>query len=160
MNWRQIVSRLRGFTILGNGASWEPVEAERDIAHRVVTFFEDRRVLYNPYHLEVPQHCVDSVNEIRRFLTETLAHHHNPDGIAENLRAMRGACRRFLDTVQKSGGVVIIDSAFDGGPPAWKFFSAIGELRATIGLHLSIIAANHQIDIHGDLEKIVPPEDE
>lgn len=160
MNWRQLLSRLRGFTIAGTGPSWEPIEAERDIAHRVVTFFEDRRVLYNPSHLEVPEHCVESVNEMRGFLTDTLADHHSTEGIAENLRAMRAACRRFLDTVQESGGVIIIDNSFEGGPDAWKFFSALGELRATIGLHLSIIAANHEIEIHGDLEKIVPPEDE
>lgn len=161
MNWREILSRLRGFSIMGTGASWEgPVKAERDIAHRVVTFFEDRRVLYNPYHLEVPEHCVESVHEMRSFLTEELTDHREHEGISKNLRAMRAACRKFLDTVQKSGGVIIIDDPFEGGPDAWEFFSALGELRATVGLHLSIIAANHKIDIHGDLEKIVPPEDE
>lgn len=145
---------------MGTGASWEGSVTEREIAHRVVTYFEDRRVLYNPYHLEVPEHCVESVNEMRSFLTEELTEYHGREGISKNLRAMRAACRKFVDTVQKSGGVIIIDNLFEGGPDAWEFFSALGELRATIGLHLSIIAASHKIDIQGDLEKIVPPEDE
>ncbi len=35
-------------------------------------FLEDRRVLYAPDSLEVPSHCVESVLEIRRFLSAEL----------------------------------------------------------------------------------------
>lgn len=160
MTWKQLVSRLRGLSFLGSGASWQSPEAERDVARRVVTFFEDRRVLYNPYRVEVPEHCVESVIEIRRFLTDELGDLYNDDGIAENLRAMRAACRQFLNTVQRSDGEVIIARHRRSTPETEKFFSALGELRATVGIHLSIIAANHHIDIHGDLEDMVPPGDE
>ncbi len=39
------------------------------IASEVLFVFEDRRVLYNPFYAEVPTDCVESVFQIRQFLT-------------------------------------------------------------------------------------------
>ncbi len=159
MNWKQIGSRLTGISLGPVGASWQAPIPEVEIAQRVINFFEDRRVLFNPYELEVPKHCVDSVQEMRRFLTRTLDGMADEHGLPANLRAMRAACRKFLDTVQRHGRKVIINDSFHGGPDAWVFFSAVGELRATIGLHLSILAARNKLSISGDLTKIIPPSD-
>jgi hypothetical protein len=42
------------------------------VARRVISYLEDRRVLYNPTELEVPQHCIQSVLDIRHFLSHEL----------------------------------------------------------------------------------------
>lgn len=157
MHWRQVLGRLNGLSVGPVGASWDAPVPEAYVAQRVINFFEDRRVLFNAYELEVPRHCVDSVQEMRRFLTESLAGMPDDDGLPANLRAMRAACRKFLDTVQRAGGRVIIDDAFRGGLDAWTLFTALGELRAVIGLHLSILAARNKLSINGDLTKILPP---
>jgi len=157
MKWKQVLSRLTGVSIGPVGASWEAPTPETEIAQTIINFFEDRRVLFNPYELEVPRHCVDSVREMRRFLTDRLAGMPDEEGLPANVRAMRAACRRFLDTVEQNGGRVIIGNAFESGLNAWIFFSALGELRAAIGLHLSILAARYQLSINGDLTKILPP---
>ena len=61
--------RLSGtsMSILGVGAG-APVTAattDRDIAQALITFLEDRRVLFNPEYLEVASQVDSSVLEIR-----------------------------------------------------------------------------------------------
>ena len=55
-------------------------------------FLEDRRVLYNPFAWEEPGHCVDSV--LLGNLPPTTSE------LAPYLKAIRGACRKFLDAMQ------------------------------------------------------------
>jgi hypothetical protein len=52
--------------------TWNPGEAKIVAARRVLVYLEDRRVLYEPWNVEVPDDCVDSVLQIRRFLTDEL----------------------------------------------------------------------------------------
>ncbi len=65
MKFNDITSRLTGISCPIFGVSWTPPASERDTAKGVVAFLEDRRVLYNASELEVPEHCVHSVIEIR-----------------------------------------------------------------------------------------------
>jgi hypothetical protein len=77
---------------------------EVSAARRVITFLEDRRVLYAPDSLEVPSHCVHSVLEIRHFLSAELGKLGGNSELAASLRAMRAACRKFLDRVGSRDG--------------------------------------------------------
>jgi hypothetical protein len=73
MKFKQIIGRLTGFSVPVFGVSWNPPEPEILKAKRVLTYLEDRRVLYNPDSLEVPEHCVHSVVEMRSFLTNEIS---------------------------------------------------------------------------------------
>jgi hypothetical protein len=73
MKFAEIINRLTGISCPIFGISWNPPEAQRAIAQRVITFLADRRVPYNPSEMEVPHHCVESVLQIRTFLTKELA---------------------------------------------------------------------------------------
>ena len=157
MHYKEILSRLTGISVPLFGVQWNPPPSEVTIARRVLRFLEDRRVLYNIYELEVPDHCVHSVIEIRHFLTSALADCTDQDGLAAHLQAIRTACRRFLDTVQEDGRKLIIRNSFEGGPKHWIFFSALGELRAAVGIHVGAIAVMNGLEINGDLIKILPP---
>jgi hypothetical protein len=55
------------------------------VARRIITFLEDRRVLYNPYHMEDPRHCIQSVIEIRQFLTAELSNLSGDEELVQNL---------------------------------------------------------------------------
>lgn len=68
-------------------------------ARRVLAYLEDRRVLHAPWNLEIPEHCIESILEIRRFLTDQLGQLNNRDeDITPRLRTMRASCCQFLDT--------------------------------------------------------------
>jgi Family of unknown function (DUF6650) len=60
MRFKEILSRLTGISVPVFGVSWNPPEADRAVVKRVVAFLEDRRVLYAPSEMEVPEHCVHS----------------------------------------------------------------------------------------------------
>lgn len=106
MKFREITSRLTGISSPIFGVSWNPAPAEVTIARRVIAFLEDRRVLYADESIEVPSHCASSVIELRRYLTSEIQA--LPDGeLSSSLRAMRAACRKFLESVDDRDGIVI-----------------------------------------------------
>lgn len=160
MKFAEIISRLTGVSTPIFGVSWNPREPHVAVARRVVTYLEDRRVLYNPYELEIPQHCVTSVLEIRQFLTDEIAALNDDSGLSQNLTAMRTACRKFLDTVQADDRIIQFGFYRDRGHYAsWIFNSALGELRGVVGIHLAQVAAQHGLDIKDELASILPTKD-
>lgn len=159
MKFKDIASRLTGISSPIFGVSWNPPEAERSIAKRTIAFLEDRRVLYSPSELEMPDHCVESVLEIRRTLTTEIAKLDEKSDLAASLRAMRAACRKFLDTVQGDEGRIIRFGAQFGHYASWTFNSALGEMRGVFGVHLAKLATAYGVDIEDDLAAVIPGED-
>ena len=100
ITFKNIAKSLTGISTPVFGVSWKPPETDRNIVRKLVIFFEDRRALYNPYDVETPHWVIDSVLEIRRKLTETLASIDQDSDIALHLRAMRAACRKFMDEAE------------------------------------------------------------
>ncbi len=96
---KQWAARLTGLSIPLLGVSWQPSTSERDVATELVVSLEDRRVLYNPSEAEVPYHCVQSIIEVRHLLSEALMKLNGNGVLANHLRAMAAASRRFLDRV-------------------------------------------------------------
>lgn len=151
--FKDIASKITGFTTPIFGVSWEPPNNEREIAKSVVTFLEDRRVLYNPTELEVSHHRISSVVEIRHFLTEKMNDLDQTCELAKNLRAMRSACRKFLDSAQRlDRGLSFSHRSYD----AWVFYSSLGEMRGLFGMCLSQIVLSYGLDIEKDLAAILP----
>ena len=108
MKLQEVLLRLTGISTPIFGISWDPPEAESTTAKRIVAFLEDRRVLYVPSEMEVPAHCVDSVLRIRGFLTSELESSGLSSELAESLRAMRMACRKFLRTVDANSNRIVL----------------------------------------------------
>ena len=157
MTFKQIISRFTGISIPVFGVQWNPTEPEIAVAQRVITFLEDRRLLFNPFHMECLGDCVQSAVKIREFLTEEIGKLPSKDSaLAEHLRAMRAACRQYLDNVQVSGRGRIIHPYGDGYG-SQEFFTALGELRAAMGFRIGILAVMYGLSVDGDLEKILPP---
>jgi len=154
MKFKEIAKRLTGLSTPVIGVSWNPDNTSKDIAKRVISFLEDRRVLYNPGEMEVPHYCVSSVLEIRKFLTEQIPTA-SDNNLQDSLKAMRNACRKFLDLIGgekeslKLGGQYV---SWD----TWVFNSALGELRGVFGIHVAKIAVSYKIDVENDLASILP----
>jgi len=135
------------------GVSWEPSETERTTAASVINFLEDKRVLYNPTELERPNHCISSIIEIRDFLTKRMDGLNEKSELMKNLRVMRSACRKFLDTAQS------FHRSLDGprsSYDSWVFYSALGEMRGVFGFCLSQIVLSFGLDIEKGLASILP----
>ena len=146
MKFSELGNRLTGISTPFGGISWQPSELELSTARRIIAFLEDRRVLYSPSELEVPEHCVHSVLEIRQFITAELGKLDSESGLAPSLRAMRAACRKFLERVGTNGREVTIYALHLGHWASWTFYSALGELRGTFGIHIAKIAAEFKLD--------------
>jgi hypothetical protein len=154
MHFKEILSRLTGFSTPVFGASWNPPEADVTVARRVITFLEDRRVFYNPYDMEMPSHCADSIVETRKFLTETIGHLKETSKLAPHLRAIRAACREFLDSTGQAGHSRGGRGRYHG---PFDMFQALGQLRATSGIRIAAIAVMYGLPVEGELAEILPP---
>ena len=159
LKFSEIILKLTGFSTPIFGVSWEPSESERKVAKRIITKLEDRRVLYNPTEMEVPHHCMMSVVEIRNLLSDELGKLNDTSNLARSLRAMRAACRKFLDSVNTDERIIEFGN-YHGHYASWQFNGAVGELRGVFGIHLAQIATQYGLDIEDELASILPLSDE
>jgi len=160
---KDVRRRVNGFSlpIVGAGVQWETVESTKAAARRVLAFLADRRVLFNPYWQEEAAHCVESVLEVRRMLTDEIGGLHDDQALVPHLDAMRAACRQFLDRV----GSVTDDDHHRGLWVAYRELNhhevplviGLGELRASMGIQVGLIAATFEIDVPDTLVEILPP---
>ncbi len=146
---KAIASRLTGISTPIGGISWTPPVDEKDRAKRLLVFLEDRRALYHPYDVEVGDYVVQSILEIRTRLTEDLEEISKSSILGESLTAMRAACRKFLDDIQKPKG-----------RRHWMghhIINNLGELRALFGIHVARLACAYDLEVEKELSSILPP---
>lgn len=157
-----LAHRLTGFSLPFFGVQWTPPADERDIVRGLLTALEDRRVLFVPHHLEVVSHVTSSVLQIREILTKTLQALPKTSRAAGSIRAMRAACRRFLEEPAPDFRNLVQwhrprhRDDEEGSP---SFFVALGELRATFVTHIAALAYQYGLDIALDLSSILPSVD-
>lgn len=163
MRFSEIVSRVNGVSTPIFGVSWTPPTVDVEVARNVVAYVETRRVLFSTYTDEVPEECIQSVLQIRAFLTDVVGRGGVASELLEPLRLMRRYCVRFLERVGATE-----DRRSEGAPsrhlfrePRWGmhdywFGEALGELRAGIGLQIAIVAASYGLDVEDDLALTLP----
>ena len=149
ITFKKIASRITGVSIPVFGVSWNPPESERKIVRETFIFLEDRRVLYNDFAHEVDQEVAESVLEIRTELTAALKRMDEGAEAVASFKAMRAACREYLDTTRRQGRSW-------GGP--FSFMTQLGRLRAIMGVHVAYLAVKYGIDIDGELARAIPSE--
>jgi hypothetical protein len=152
ITFKKIAKSVTGLSTPVFGVSWNPPTTEREVVRKLVLFLEDRRALYHPYDMEDPHYVVDSILQIRKHLSDVLQTLDESSGIIAHLRAMRAACRKFLDF-------------FDQKKLRRRFYypdslTALGELRGVFGLQIAQLCAKYGIDVDGELEMILPAEDQ
>jgi len=145
----EIASRISGVSTPVFGVSWQPSESERTIIRSLLIFLEDRRALYNPFAFEMEHQVTDSILQIRETLTNMIQQLPEKSKAVPFLRAMRVACREYLD------------SSNDPNEFGWRhhgFLAHLGRLRTIFGYHIAQLAVMYGIDVEGELSKILPPE--
>ncbi|MEO8737542.1 MAG: DUF6650 family protein [Edaphobacter sp.] len=156
MRLQNVFQRITGFSTPFGGVSWNASISEVTKAKDMVNFLEDHRVLFNANALEIPEHCVLSIIEIRHFLTSSLNGLSDSSPLVANIKLMRGACRKFLDYIQLPDREIVRHANTHGHYASWEFYSALGDLRGVFGIALALISETFNIEIDGDLSKILP----
>ena len=146
IRFQEIASRITGISIPVFGVSWNPPVSERKIVREVLVFLEDRRALYNDYAHEIEDQVTTSVLEMRKNLTDAIQKLPDESNAVPRLRAMRAACREYLDCK---------DRHFQ---PSFMFLTALGRLRSLCGVNVAYLAVEYGVNIEGELASIVPPE--
>lgn len=164
MRFSEIATRLNGVSTPIFGLSWEPPRSDVAAAREVITFVEDKRVLYSPYEVEVPEHVIESVLDIRQQMTQSLMTGGMADQFVASLRTIRAACRKFLDRVglrDREGRLHLPPSSFGmHHMHDIEFNQALGELRGVVGVEVAMIATAHGLDVEDGLASILPARDE
>lgn len=147
--------RITGVSAFGFGADWEKTEGDRDVARQVVTFLEDRRVLFGDRHLEDEIYCVRSALETRAKLTELITAAKPGKNLEAALRQMRAHFRRFVELAGPEARNY--RDSWRGPSEASPFGLALGELRSGVGIQLAMILGAYPMEIESGLARILPP---
>ena len=146
--------KITGISTPFGGIQWADAgPSERERIRGFILFLEDRRVLYNPDELEVPEQVVRSAHEIRQECTSVLRILGENAFGAIAVRAIRSACRRFHDEMNLPFRFFDDRHPWEGAP---GFFTALGGLRATVGQQIALLAAHYDLDVEGDLASVLP----
>lgn len=156
MKFAEIASRLNSLGTPFFSIGWTPKKTDAASAKKVIRFLEDRRMLFNACAFEDPQHCALSAIEIRKFLTEELAETAEGSDLQKHLMAIRAACRAFLDHAPGAKQPIELHDRYS--MQTLHFFMLLGELRATIGQHVALMAVKWEIDVERDLARVLPKE--
>ncbi|MEV4511769.1 hypothetical protein AB0K00_22700 [Dactylosporangium sp. NPDC049525] len=131
------------------------------MARRVITFLEDRRVLFGPRVVEDEMECVTSALAIRTFATEQISLAKAGGQVEQLLRSIRAACRRFVDRAGPDARNFRHADGDLGGVHAIDQMSlALGDLRTIIGFAVAALADGFDLQVEDDLAQILPPADE
>ena len=128
-------------------------EDERQVVRNFLDFLADRRVLFNPHYLEIEDQVVQSIRDIRQEFTEYLKAAAEGSEADSAFRAIRAACRRFLDEPH-------LDFRHFGGHHLGDrpgFFTALGEFRAAVGIQIEALSRHYRINLEPELTTILPP---
>ncbi len=143
---------ITGISSLFGGIQWNKSDGDKKISRTVVSFLEDRRVLFGARHREDEIHCARSVLEIRHFLTQQISQAKPAKELESALRRMRGACRKFLDAAAHDGSNFWHHPGYGHDP----FFLTLGELRASVGYDLMRILDVYPQPVGRQLAAILP----
>lgn len=151
MKFERIYKNITGLSCPIFGIQWNAPIIEADEAQKIVTFLEDKRVLFNPVSMESASHCAQSVINIRSELTKALQNLPSDSNLAKQLKQLRKACQEFSD---KLGVPQLI--LLDHPVQISMLERALFKLRQTCGLSVAEIAVAYGLDVEDGLASIIP----
>ncbi|MBD5151195.1 MAG: hypothetical protein HDT16_01570 [Oscillibacter sp.] len=148
MKLRDIMDWITGISTPFFGISWQHRETERDVALKVIMYLQTKRVLFHPTDLEVPQHCMRSVLDMKQFLTSMLLEVHDKDRIVLYLKEMIVACNNCLTNTYTN----LLSSSCDiwgkdFSDDELEFFLKLSLFRKAIAVDVEQLAKVYKLDV-------------
>lgn len=99
---------------------------------------------------------------MRNELTKTLQCLPEASKAVGSIRAMRAACRKFLEEPHLDFPYLAQGRSYSRFDQETSpgFFVALGELRASFGQHVAALSVQYGIDLEEELSSTLPVEDE
>ena len=96
---RGINTSIRSVKIAGlGGVSWETDSTEKEIANHIITFLENKRVLFSPLSIKCERGVIESIAEIRNTIQSILEGAKNRNTTVFEMGAkIRDAAIHFLE---------------------------------------------------------------
>jgi hypothetical protein len=151
MDFKSILRRVNGISTPIFGISWNPDNTEKDKAQRLITFLEDRRVLFYEEEREVVDFCRRSVELVREKITDFLQGFETDKDIVKDIRKFRVACRTFCNEV----GAINFNN--EPVPVQRSILNAeLAKLRKVAGATIGTLAISYGLDVEDELASIIP----
>lgn len=160
MNYKELASKITGLSFLQFGVSFIPIKSDIETARNVINFLENKRVLFNSYELENPEHCMLYVIQIRDFLTTQLNDVKRGSDLDYILRGMRSAGIRVINEGGHNYRFGRDSHNNFGLLDQIRFFSQIGIFRGIMGSLLAKLIIMYGLEIESDLLSILPTEND
>lgn len=151
MKFERIYKNITGLSCPIFGIQWNAPAIESDEGKNVILFLEDKRVLFNPSHMEDAEHCALSVIELRSELTKHLQALPNGSNLASALKQMRKACQAFSNRIGHPKF-----SSFDSAVQTSFLKRELTKLRENFGLPVANVAVAYGLDVDDGLASIIP----
>jgi len=148
--------RITGVSSPWLGASWEYLESDADVIRRVLSFLEDRRVLYEPLNAQLFFYVGQSAAQIREMLTRELGTGRVGEQLAGSLKDVRAALRRFMNDLDR---IEQLERSGVADPLQIRDQQvlALGEMRGHVSPVLALLADKYHIEVEQELAAALQP---
>ena len=141
--------RLTGVSAGPFGVQWRTTPSDRDVAKQLIYELGDRRVLWEPAHLERPDWCAASASYMRTFIGTLLKTPGLSGNLKTTLTSMQRHFRQFM-TDLTAYGLDRPDADFH------EVETVLSWLRGPIGVQIGLLAAQYDLEVPQELSAIVP----
>lgn len=139
---------LNGISTPIGGISWDNNTTAKDRFRYLLLFLESKRILTNPFYMELKAECIESVLEIKHTLVEITKDVTFKDQDYEIIRDLLAACNEYLDAVRPDSVPYLIYK--DGGRwAAATFDMAMKKFRKAFKTGISQIEKKHGLQYMG-----------
>jgi hypothetical protein len=159
--WKEVASRITGFSTPFFGIEWQPPVLERDIAAKALTYIESRNVLDVSFEKEEsPERTYYDAERNREELTKVMQEVSRDTAVFRQLDAIREACsifrRRLREGKLEQYGYY---SPIPDEVGKSQFLQALGGFRDACGRQIMLLCVTYGIDVPTKLVGCLPPPD-
>jgi len=142
--------KITGVSSAVGGISWDSEIEPKDRWKHLFLFLESKRILVNPAHMEIADHCIQSVLKIKDELVETTKDIDFNNKDMDSIRILIDSCNSFLDSVNSKRNSGIIYKKGN----AWsdyEFDKAMKSFRGSFRDVISEVSKIHKIKFNKDI---------